>query len=155
MRTNFTELREAVSVLTNALEGTLETLLGQANAEREELLALHTRMIHTSDDLHELSGIAGDIADVACQVEDASLDVAAKLMDSVENGLSVTPSCNYESFGSFCSKCGCVISIEDDYTIEDGEPICMACTSVDLSGLASIDDTDTDDGESSNDETEG
>ena len=132
MRTNFTELREAVSVLTNALEGALETLLGQANAEREELLALHTRMIHTAEDLHELGGIAGDIADVACQVEDASTDVAAKLMDSVENGLSVTPHCNYEVFSSFCSKCGCVISVEDDHIIEDGEPVCMACSSANV-----------------------
>ena len=146
MRTDFTELREAVSVLTNAFEGALETLLGQANAEREELLALHTRMIHTADDLHELGGIAGDIADMACQVEDASLDVAAKLMDSVENGLSVTPPCNYEVFHSFCSKCGCVISVDDEHTIEDGEPVCMACSS---------ETVNTDEGTASDNEMEG
>lgn len=130
MRHDFTAIHTALDELVNAMESMKQTLIKQANAEREELLALYVRMRDTQNDLIDLGDYAADASNTFGEVEVSSYGCADLIGDVLDFGL--VPECDYEDFVGYCAVCDRTISSADGYdTADNGEMLCTDCTPAD------------------------
>ena len=126
MRTDFTAITEALDNLVALLSEKTSSLIGIANGQRIEMIALRQRMADTAEDLNEFGMILEDAGDeiyaLGAMCDDVSEKIAAALMDE-----SNLPTCNYEDFVAVCDNCGNEVTTDEDYSIMNGEVLCAEC----------------------------
>jgi uncharacterized coiled-coil protein SlyX len=126
--TDFTNIRTALDNLLTALNDTMTDLVGTANEQRKELLALYGRMQATNADLIEFGSIVGEAGAAMLDIEEMCEDVASKVQSVLECGVDETPVANYEDFVGFCEDCGSEILVGEEYDCDgDGELMCADC----------------------------
>ena len=150
MRTDFTNLRDALTAVLDTMEATIHGVVATANEQRKELLELYGRMTDTRADLVELGGIAGDVGSILIDLDELADDVAAKMGDAMECGADRVPEIDYEDVVEYCDVCGRAIRY-DEYYSETGSNwvTCDDCanphSTIEVDdGQMSIDDIDTD-----------
>lgn len=128
MRTDFTNISNALNSLVGALTETHKSLLDKANAEREEALALYARMNETKMDLDEFTSIVGGMAKQFNGINDVATEHTMKVHDAIFGGFDLIPTVPYEDFLGFCDGCGASLTYEDSHevTVED-ELLCGKC----------------------------
>ena len=128
MRTDFTNISNALTNLVNAIADAHNALLEKANAERKEALALYARMNATKEDLDTLAKIAGNAAAELAGVDTVATEHAMKIYDAITEGFDAIPECDYEDFYDFCYDCGACLTYEDKFEVTtDGEVLCAEC----------------------------
>jgi hypothetical protein len=128
MRTDFTNISNALNSLVGALTETHKSLLDKANAEREEALALYARMNETKMDLDEFTSIVGGMAKQLNGISDVATEHAMKVHDAVFGGFDLIPNVPYEDFYDFCDHCGTCLTYEDKHEVTtDGDVLCADC----------------------------
>ena len=128
MRTDFTNISNALTNLVNAIADAHNALLEKANAERKEALALYARMNETKEDLDALAKIAGNAAAELAGVDTVATEHAIKIYDAITEGFDAIPECDYEDFYDFCYDCGACLTYEDKAEVTvDGEVLCANC----------------------------
>ena len=126
--TDFTNIRTALDNLLTALDNTMTDLVGTANEQRKELLALYGRMQATNTDLIEFGSMVGEAGAAMFDIEEMCEDVVAKVQNVIEGGLDETPAVDYEDFAGFCQVCGNEVLIGEEYDRDgDGELVCGDC----------------------------
>ena len=126
--TDFTDIRETLHDLLAALEDTMTDLVGSANAQRKELLALYGRMQATNADLIEFGSIVGEAGTAMLDIEEMCEDVAFKVQNVIEHGIDEAPVVDYEEFAGFCQVCGHEVLVGEEYDCDgDGELVCADC----------------------------
>lgn len=150
--TDFTNIRNALDNLLAVLDSATADLVGTANAQRKELLALYGRMQATNADLAEFGSLVGDVGAAMLDIEEMCEDVATKVQNVIENGIDETPSANYEDFVGFCDTCGDEILVGEEYSYDgDNGFVCGDCLNteaeqltINLADSTTLADTDTD-----------
>ena len=126
--TDFTNIRTALDNLLTAIDNTAAELIGTANEQRKELLALYGRMQATQAELHELGTIAGEAGSAMLDIEEICEDVGTKMQGVLEGGIDETPVSDYETFVGFCSNCGDEIISGEEYSFDGDESlVCADC----------------------------
>ena len=126
--TDFTNIREALDNLLSVLDSATADLVGTANEQRKELLALYGRMQATSADLIEFGSIVGEAGAAMLDIEELCEDVASKVQNVIENGIDEAPIVNYEDFVGFCETCGDEIMVGEEYSYDgDNGFVCGSC----------------------------
>ena len=126
--TNFTNIREALDNLLAVLDSATADLVGTANAQRKELLALYGRMQATNADLIEFGSMVGEAGAAMLDIEEMCEDVATKVQNVIENGIDEAPIVNYEDFVGFCETCGDEIMVGEEYSYDgDNGFVCGSC----------------------------
>lgn len=115
MRTDFTNLRNALDNLLAVMEHTAADLLGTANQQRRELIELYNRMSDTQADISEFGEMMGEAASTFDGISDLCSDTTAKIVDAIESGCDRVPECNYEDLVEFCDECGRAIVDGENY----------------------------------------
>jgi hypothetical protein len=134
--TDFTNIRTALDNLLTALDTTMDGLMGTANEQRKELLALYGRMQATNADLLEFGSIVGEAGAAMLDIEEMCEDVATKVQNVIEGGLDETPVADYEDFVGFCETCGNEILVSEEYDRDgDGELVCADCLNAEAEQL--------------------
>ena len=130
--TDFTNIRTALDNLLAVLDSATADLVGTANEQRRELLALYGRMQVTNADLHEFGSMVGEVGTAMLDIEDLCEDVAAKVQNVLEGGADEVPMCKYEEFIGFCETCGSAILEGEEYSINgDNGFVCADCFDAD------------------------
>ena len=119
--TDFTNIREALNTLLEAVDNTAAELITTANGQRKELIALYTRMRETNEDLAEFGSMVGEVGTALLDIEELCEDVAAKASDAIESGADRTPDCDYQVLVDFCDECGKAIVEGEDYEVNAGD----------------------------------
>ena len=128
MRTDFTNISNALNSLVGALTETHKSLLDKANAEREEALALYARMNETKMDLDEFTSIVGGMAKQLNGINDVATEHTMKVQDAIFGGFDLIPTVPYEDFCEFCDGCGASLTYEDKFEVTtDGDVLCADC----------------------------
>ena len=126
--TDFTNIREALDNLLSVLDSATADLVGTANEQRKELLALYGRMQATQADIVEFGSMVGETGAAMLDIEELCEDVATKVQNAIEGGLDEIPSCNYEAFVGFCDSCGNEIFEGEEYSFDgDNGFVCGDC----------------------------
>ena len=115
MRTDFTNLRNALDNLLAVMEHTAADLLGTANQQRRELVELYARMSDTQADISEFGEMMSEAAGAFDDISDVCSDTAVKIVDAIESGCDRVPECNYEDLVEFCDECGRAIVDGENY----------------------------------------
>lgn len=115
MRTDFTNLRNALDNLLAVMEHTAADLLGTANQQRRELVELYARMSDTQADISEFGEMMSEAAGAFDDISDVCSDTAVKITDAIESGCDRVPECNYEDLVEFCDECGRAIVDGENY----------------------------------------
>ena len=127
--TDFTNIRTALDNLITTLDSAVADLVGTANEQRRELLALYGRMQATQADLHELGSMMGDAGAAMLDLEELCEDVGTKMQGVLEGGIDETPVSDYEAFVGFCADCGDEIIEGEEYSIdEENGLVCTNCS---------------------------
>ena len=127
--TDFTNLRNALGALTNAITSTYADLLGTANANKEELRTLYAKITENRADILEFGKMLDATADVLGDTSDKCLDIGEKITETLFNGTDYLPVANYEDFIDFCDCCGEEIVVGDEYTCNSGHwYTCAECS---------------------------
>lgn len=127
--TDFTNIRTALDNLIAVLDSTVDDIVGTANEQRKELLALYGRMQATQADLHELGSMMGDAGAAMLDLEELCEDVSSKMQGVLEGGIDETPVSDYEVFVGFCADCGDEIIEGEEYAVnEDNGFLCANCS---------------------------
>ena len=135
--TDFTNIREALDNLLAVLDSATADLVGTANAQRKELLALYGRMQETNADLIEFGSIVGEAGAAMLDIEEMCEDVASKVQDVIENGINEAPNVNYEDFIGFCDTCGDEILVGEEYSYDgDNGFVCGNCLNTEAEQLS-------------------
>ena len=137
--TDFTNIREALDNLLTALDSATADLVGTANEQRKELLALYGRMQATNADLHEFGSMVGEAGAAMLDIEEMCEDVAFKVQNVLEGGIDETPATNYEDFVGFCETCGDEILVGEEYSYDgDGDDgfVCGDCLNTEAEQLS-------------------
>ena len=124
MRTDFTNIASTLNTLASAIAEMQAGLLAQANAEREEALALRARMCDTAADIRELTGMVSGLTAQFMDIEETNEELVAKVNGSIFGDI---PECPYEDFVGFCEYCGETITKNSQYANEDGMLVCLDC----------------------------
>ena len=126
--TDFTNIREALNTLLEAVDNTAAELITTANGQRKELIALYTKMRETNEDLAEFGTMVGEVGTALLDIEELCEDVATKATDAIESGADKTPDCDYEVLVDFCDECGRAIIEGEDYEqFASGHYTCESC----------------------------
>lgn len=126
--TDFTNIRTALNNLLIALNDTTKDLIGTANEQRKELLALYDRMQATNADIIEFGSIVGEAGAAMFNIEETCEDVVTKVQNVIEGGLDEIPAVNYEDFAGFCQVCGNEVLVGEEYDRDgDGQLVCGDC----------------------------
>lgn len=126
--TDFTNIRTALDNLLAVLDSATADLVGTANEQRKELLALYGRMQATNADLIEFGSMVGEVGAAMLDIEELCEDVATKAQNVLEGGIDETPVCNYEEFVGFCDSCGNEILEGEEYSFDgDNGFVCGDC----------------------------
>ena len=126
--TDFTNIREALDNLLAVLDSATADLVGTANEQRKELLALYGRMQATNADLIEFGSMVGEAGAAMLGIEEMCEDVATKVQNVLEGGIDETPIVNYEDFVGFCETCGDEIMVGEEYSYDgDNGFVCGSC----------------------------
>lgn len=134
--TDFTNIRNALDNLLAVLDSATADLVGTANAQRKELLALYGRMQETNADLKEFGSLVGEAGAAMLDIEEMCEDVSSKVQNVIENGIDETPSVDYEIFVGFCETCGGEILAGEEYSRDgDGELVCADCLNTEAEQL--------------------
>lgn len=135
--TDFTNIREALDNLLTVLDNATADLVGTANAQRKELLALYGRMQATNADLLEFGSMVGEAGAAMLDIEEMCEDVASKVQDVIEGGIDETPNVDYEDFIGFCETCGGEILVDEEYSSDGGNGfVCVDCLDAEAEQLA-------------------
>lgn len=138
--TDFTPIRNALANLLEVIDGTAASLIGTANSQRQELIALYGRMRETNADLVEFGSMVGEVGAELLDVEELCEDVAAKAIDVIESGADRLPECPYESLVDFCDECGRAIVDGEEYSFDGANWFtCADCLNAEAEQM-SIDD---------------
>ena len=119
--TDFTNIREALNTLLEAVDNTATELITAANGQRKELIALYARMRETNEDLAEFGTMVGEVGGALLDVEELCEDVATKANAAIESGADKTPDCDYEELVDFCAECGRAIVEGEEYERNAGD----------------------------------
>ena len=134
--TDFTNIRTALDNLLAVLGSTTADLVGTANEQRKELLALYGRMQATNADLVEFGSMVGEVGAAMLDIEELCEDVAAKAQNVLEGGIDETPACDYEYFVGFCETCGDEILEGEEYSFDgDNGYVCADCLNIESEQL--------------------
>ena len=126
--TDFTNIREALDHLLAVLDSATADLVGTANEQRKELLALYGRMQATNADLIEFGSMVGEAGAAMLDIEEMCEDVATKVQNVIEGGIDEAPIVNYEDFVGFCETCGDEIMVGEEYSYDgDNGFVCGSC----------------------------
>ena len=126
--TDFTNIREALSTLLNAVEDMTVALTTEANTQRKELIDLYARMRETNKDLGEFGAMVGETGTALLDFEDLCEDVAIKANTAIESGADMVPECDYEDLVEFCDECGRAIVEGEEYDSDiGGWFVCADC----------------------------
>lgn len=126
MRTDFTAITEALDNLVAILSEKTASLIGIANGQRVEMLALRQRMADTADDLNEFGVILEDAGNEIHALGAVCDDVSEKVIAALEDD-HYLPTCNYEDFVAVCENCGNEVTTDEGYSIVNGEVFCEEC----------------------------
>ena len=113
--TDFTNIRNALETLLEAVDHTAAELITTANGQRKELIALYTKMRETNEDLAEFGTMVGEVGSALLDIEGLCEDVATKANDAIESGADRTPDCDYQVLVDFCDECGKAIAEGEEY----------------------------------------
>ena len=149
--TDFTNIRTALDNLLAVLDSATADLVGTANEQRKELLALYGRMQATNADLIEFGSMVGEAGAAMLDLEELCEDVATKAQNVIEGGLDETPGVDYEVFVGFCDNCGNEILEGEEYSFDgDNGFVCGDCLdteaeqlTLNLAESTTLADTDT------------
>ena len=119
--TDFTNIRNALETLLEAVDNTAAELITTANGQRKELIALYTRMRETNEDLAEFGTMVGEVGGALLDIEELCEDVATKANDAIESGADRTPDCDYQVLVDFCDECGKAIVEGEEYELNAGD----------------------------------
>ena len=126
--TDFTNIRTALDNLIAVLDSATADLVGTANEQRKELLALYGRMQATQADIVEFGSMVGEAGAVMLGIEEMCEDVATKVQNVLEGGIDETPIVNYEDFVGFCETCGDEIMVGEEHSYDgDNGFVCGSC----------------------------
>ena len=129
--TDFTNIREALNTLLEAVDDTAAELITAANGQRKELIALYARMRETNEDLTEFGTMVGEVGTALLDIEELCEDVATKATDAIESGADRLPDCDYQVLVDFCDECGQAIVEGEDYEVNAGDwYTCERCLNV-------------------------
>ena len=129
--TDFTNIREALNTLLEAVDNTAAELITAANGQRKELIALYARMRETNEDLAEFGTMVGEVGTALLDIEELCEDVATKANDAIESGADRTPDCDYQVLVDFCDECGKAIVEGEEYEVNAGDwYTCEDCLNV-------------------------
>lgn len=129
--TDFTNIREALNTLLEAVDNTATELITTANGQRKELIALYARMRETNEDLAEFGTMVGEMGGALLDIEELCEDVATKANNAIESGADRTPDCDYEELVDFCDECGKAIVEKEGYERAAGDwYTCEHCLNV-------------------------
>lgn len=135
--TDFTNIREALDNLLTVLDNATADLVGTANAQRKELLALYGRMQATNADLLEFGSMVGEAGAAMLDIEELCEDVVSKVQNVIEGGIDETPNVDYEDFVGFCETCGGEILVGEECSFDGGNGfVCVDCLDAEAEQLA-------------------
>ena len=139
MRTDFSNIREALANFLNAVEQTSSDLIEKANEHRTNLLNLYAEIRDNREDIVEFGEIMDEASVVLGEIGDLHTDIAYKIDAVLTDGADIVPECNYEDFIDYCVECGKVITDEDGAGYNENGFICADCLIVDEPEQLAID----------------
>lgn len=132
MNTNFNELKTAFANLVETFEQSATDAIAEANANKEQLLALYKAMNQNAYALSVISEISETVGSQLFDLSERCENVVANINHSLSEGCYGIPEGDYETFIGFCGKCGKEIHKNDTYGYEGGdEYVCANCLMTD------------------------
>ena len=121
----FTELKNAVNSLMEAINANAKTLLETANARKEALAKAEADLERSRAEINEFVGVIEDLAKVGIICGD--MICANGNIDDIVDGLAICEA-NLEDFDGYCDICGVEITRSDEAQIvEEDSLICAEC----------------------------
>ena len=139
MKTDFSNIREALANFLNAVEQTSSDLIEKANEHRTNLLNLYAEIRDNREDIVEFGEIMDEASVVLGEIGDLHADIAYKIDEVLTDGADIIPECNYEDFVDYCVECGKVITDEDGAGYNGDGFICADCLITDKPEQLAID----------------
>lgn len=101
-------------------------LLATANGQRLEMLDLIGRMQDTQLTLNGVAQVCTDVAEELVNMAGDNLDIAAKIVATLDSPTDMCPNIPYEDLIGFCDDCGTPIDFDDNY-VEDDDGVGIVC----------------------------
>lgn len=125
-KTLITSVKDALADAIKAIHTAQVALLNQANTEKAALLALLAEIRETRETTILFGDVVGEAGHALLDAADFSYDVAGK-MSYITDNIQEIPVAGYQDFVEFCDQCGEEITVNDQFTIENGEFVCAKC----------------------------
>lgn len=121
MNTIANNIRKSMDTLLAEFVAINTQMLKQANAEREEMLALLARMTETRETFAAMEEVYMEIADEFGSFATDCAEFVDKISDAIEDPTGLCPSIAYEDLQGFCETCGKEISYSEKAYDTDGD----------------------------------
>ena len=142
-KTLITSVKDALAEAIKTISTVQVALLNQANTEKAALLALLAEIRETRETTILFGDVVGEAGNALLDAADFSYDIAGK-MSYITDNIQEIPVAGYQDFVEFCDQCGEEITVNDQFTINNGEFVCAKC----------LGDEDTEDEDDAEDDTE-
>lgn len=96
----------------------------KANRQKDELHNLLSQMVDTKAEIAEVAKIMAKFASDISDISEVLTSTAVKIEDAIEDPTNYLPECNYEDLIGWCEDCGKELTINSDYTEENGFTVC-------------------------------
>lgn len=127
MNINFNELKTAFYNLVETFEQSATDTIKEANANKEQLLALYKAISQNAFALSVIADISETMGGKLFDLSERCDNVIANINHSLDEGCYGMPEGDYETFVGFCGKCGKEIHKGDTYGYDGGDHVCANC----------------------------